>query len=463
MKGKVVLVGAGPGDPELITLKALKAIHQADVILYDRLVSEEILKEVPKNAELIYVGKEAPKHTFTQEQICELLVKLAKAGKNVVRLKGGDPFVFGRGGEEVAALIQAGINFEIIPGVTSAIAVPALAGIPLTRRKFASSLAIVTGHEDLTKEIQVNWEKIAAAIDTIVILMGIGNLKNIVERILKGGRNPETPVAIIESGGTPKERITIGKLSNIVKKAEEKKVKAPAIIVMGEVVNLRQDFLKSKPLAGKVVALTRPEKDSAKLAEMVKENGGIPYIVPTLEIAPPENKNKVFEFISDVLNQKYDIAIFTSANGVRWTLEIAKEMNKTKEFTDALNKLTVIAVGPKTEEAAKKFGIKTALVPDEYIAEGILGKLLEFNLKDKRIALPRTPAARETLPIELRKQGAIPIEIPVYESKIPKDKTKIIELINKIVQGRVDIITFTSPLTAQNLFAVAKEINADSK
>ncbi|UCE16562.1 MAG: uroporphyrinogen-III C-methyltransferase [Candidatus Bathyarchaeota archaeon] len=241
--GKVYLVGAGPGDPELLSIKALKILEKANVVIYDRLVTRAILQLVPKQAEKIYAGKRSGKHHISQDKINEITIGEARKGKVVVRLKGGDPFLFGRGGEEAQELRKAGIQFEVVPGVTSALAAPAYAGIPLTHRKFASSLTIVTGHEDPTKfENRVKWEKLATSVDTIVVLMGIKNLERIVERLLKGGREPQTSIAIIEWGTTTNQRTTIGTLSNIALMAKERKVKAPAVIVIGDVVKLQKEL-----------------------------------------------------------------------------------------------------------------------------------------------------------------------------------------------------------------------------
>lgn len=242
-EGKVYLVGAGPGDPELLSIKAIKILEKANVVLYDRLISKGILQLIPKEAEKIYVGKRLGKYHISQDRINEILVKEAHKGKVVVRLKGGDPFLFGRGEEEAQELRKAGIRFEVVPGITSALAVPVCAGIPLTHRKYASSLAIVTGHEDPTKsESRVKWEKLATTVDTIVVLMGIKNLESIVKRLLNGGCNPETSVAIIEHGTTTSQRTTIGVLRNITQRASERKVKAPAIIVIGDVVKLQKEL-----------------------------------------------------------------------------------------------------------------------------------------------------------------------------------------------------------------------------
>jgi uroporphyrin-III C-methyltransferase len=236
--GKVFLVGAGPGDQKLLTIRAFELLKEANVVIYDRLVSEAILKLIPENAEKIYVGKSSKKHELTQDKITELLIKKAFEGKKVVRLKGGDPFLFGRGGEEAEALVEQGIDFEIVPGVTSAIAAPAYAGIPLTHRDYASSVAIVTGHKAENVEKNVKWSEIAGSVDTIVILMGVGELEAIATQLVKGGLNPDTPVALIECGTLKQQRSIKGKIGTIAKEAEKKKVKPPSVIVIGDVVNL---------------------------------------------------------------------------------------------------------------------------------------------------------------------------------------------------------------------------------
>jgi uroporphyrin-III C-methyltransferase len=237
-RGKVFLVGAGPGDPKLLTIKAFELLKEADMVIYDRLVSEAILKLVSKTAEKIYVGKSSKKHELTQEKITELLIKKALEGKKVVRLKGGDPFLFGRGGEEAEALVEQGIAFEVVPGVTSAIAAAAYAGIPLTHRDYASSVAIVTGHRAENAARSVNWADIAGSVDTIVILMGVGELEVTAKQLVDGGLNPNTPVALIEWGTLKQQRILTGKIGTIAEEAEKKNVKPPAVIVIGEVVNL---------------------------------------------------------------------------------------------------------------------------------------------------------------------------------------------------------------------------------
>ncbi|MCX8150697.1 MAG: uroporphyrinogen-III C-methyltransferase [Candidatus Bathyarchaeota archaeon] len=236
--GKVFLVGAGPGDPQLLTVKAAELLKNAKVVVYDRLVSSDILKLIPEEAKKIYVGKRTGKHVITQEKITELLVKLALEGEDVIRLKGGDPFIFGRGGEEAEALVESGVKFEVVPGITSAIAVPAYAGIPLTHRKYAASVAVVTGHRAGNSERPIDWTKIAGTVDTVVVLMGVESLEGIVAKLVAGGLDPKVPVAMIEQGTTKRQRVIINNLGSIVKEAQAKKIQPPVVIVIGEVVKL---------------------------------------------------------------------------------------------------------------------------------------------------------------------------------------------------------------------------------
>jgi uroporphyrin-III C-methyltransferase len=245
--GKVYLVGAGPGDPKLLTVRATELLKSAEVVVYDRLVGDEILNLIPQNAEKTYVGKESGNHVVPQDKITGLLVELALAGKNVVRLKGGDPFIFGRGGEEAEALVENGIEFEVVPGVSSAVAAPMYAGIPLTHRDYASSVAIVTGHRAGEGERPIDWVRIARAVDTVVILMGIESLENITNKLLLGGLNPETPVAIIQQGTSKQQKTVLGTVENITKEAADQKVQSPAVIVIGEVTTLGRKLAWFKP------------------------------------------------------------------------------------------------------------------------------------------------------------------------------------------------------------------------
>jgi len=272
VSGKVYLVGAGPGDPELVTLKAAKCLAEADVVIYDRLVDDRLLIDVPSKAELIYVGKKAGHHTLEQPKINQLLVDKAKEGKIVVRLKGGDPFLLGRGGEEAEALSNVGIPFVVVPGVTSSIAVPAYAGIPVTNRSLASSVGIVTGHEDPTKGgSSIAWEKLATGVDTLVFLMGTGNLAQIADELVRNGRPPSTPVAIIREGTSPHQQTLVGTLADIAAKATESGIQSPALIVVGEVVRLRERlrWYDNQPLFGKRVLVTRSRKQASVLSQLL--------------------------------------------------------------------------------------------------------------------------------------------------------------------------------------------------
>ena len=284
--GKVYLVGAGPGDPGLITIKGIERLKKADVIVYDHLLDTALLEVAPPDAEKIYAGKVAGKHAKSQSEINRILVDKAKEGKTVIRLKGGDPFVFGRGGEEAKILSENSILFEIIPGITSSVAVPAYAGIPVTHRGLASSFAVITGHEDSTKESSsINWEKLAGGVDTLVFLMGVRNLSLIVEKLVKYGRNENTPVAVIKNGTRPQQETVSGNLGNIIEKVSQKGITAPAVIIVGEVVSLREKlrWFDTQPLFGKRILVTRARRQASKLSCLLAERGAVPVELPEWE------------------------------------------------------------------------------------------------------------------------------------------------------------------------------------
>ncbi|MCJ7596474.1 MAG: uroporphyrinogen-III C-methyltransferase, partial [Desulfobacterales bacterium] len=289
-KGKVYLVGAGPGDPGLLTLKAKESIEKADVVVYDYLANRVFLEYADHKAELIYVGKQGGRHTLSQEEINQLIVDKAQQGLTVVRLKGGDPFIFGRGGEEAEELTKAGIPFEIVPGITSAIAVPAYAGIPLTHRDFTSTVAFITGHEDPTKEkSDIAWDKLATGVGTLVFLMGVGNLPKIARTLVEQGRPPETPVAVIHRGTVPEQRTVTGVLSNIAERVQKAKLKAPGIIVVGEIVKLREElnWFEKRPLFGKRIVVTRAREQASDFLVLLNELGAEGIEFPTIEVIPP--------------------------------------------------------------------------------------------------------------------------------------------------------------------------------
>ncbi len=449
--GKVFLVGAGPGDPELITLKAKKLIEKAEVLVYDYLANEELLNFAPEKAEKIYVGKKGGAHTLPQEEINKLLVKKAKEGKLVVRLKGGDPFLFGRGGEEAEVLAEKGIPFEVVPGITSAIAVPAYAGIPVTHRNFTSTLAIITGHEAEGKEeSSINFEALSR-LGTLVFLMGMKNLPFIAKRLVECGKSEETPVAVIRWGTTEKQKTVVGNLKNIVERVKEARLTAPAIIVIGEVVKLRDklSWFEKRPLFGKRILITRTRKQASKLSEKLSELGARCYQVPTIEIKPLKNP-EIAEEIRKL--ESYNWLIFTSENGVEVFFERLFEENLD---TRALSGVKIAAIGSGTKKKLLNYGIKADVVPDgSFTQEGLLEAFDSVDLAGKRVLIARAKKARNVLPKGLEERGAFVKVLPVYETICPEDSRE--KLIGLLKEG-VDVITFTSSSTVENFFKLLGE------
>ncbi|MCX5892072.1 MAG: uroporphyrinogen-III C-methyltransferase, partial [Deltaproteobacteria bacterium] len=340
----VYLVGAGPGDPGLITAKGLALLRRAQVVVYDQLASPELLKEAPADAEIIYVGKKAGAHAVPQEGINDLLVARARAGLTVVRLKGGDPFVFGRGGEEAEELAQAGIPFEVVPGVTAAVAVPAYAGIPVTHRRYTTLVTFITGHEDPTKEAStIPWEALGKNPGTLVFLMGVKNLPEICRQLVEKGRAPQTPAAVIERGATLWQRTVTGTLTDIAQIARDAEIKPPAILVVGGVVELRQTlkWWETRPLWGKTVVVTRSRQQASKLVELLAAAGARCLEVPTLEIGPPDDFGPLDQALTNL--SQYQWLVFTSANGV--AAFMARLFGQGKDVR-ALGGLKIAAIGP---------------------------------------------------------------------------------------------------------------------
>jgi len=450
LAGKVYLVGAGPGDPGLITVKGLECISMADVIIYDYLASPFLLKHASNNAEVIYVGKKGGDHTLSQEKINTLIVEKAKAGAMVTRLKGGDPFIFGRGGEEIQVLIENKIEFEIVPGVTSAIAAPAYAGIPLTHRKFTSTLAFITGHEDPDKtESNIDWASISKGIGTLVFLMGIKNLPNITQKLIKNGRPPKTPVAIVRWGTTSRQVTVTGTLDTIVHQADEAGMKAPAIIIVGDVVSLRQTmkWFENRPLMGKKVVITRAREQASDLTRLLSNLGAECLECPTIKIQPPDDLKPIDMAIKNL--SSYDWLIFTSVNGVKFFFErlFAKGMD-----VRALHNLQTATIGPATAEKLLDFGLNSDIIPETYRAESIIEAFGEaFGKKEisgKKILLPRAKEARPILPVELGKMGAVVDEVTAYYTKKVSDSGNL--LLEKLQEKKIDLITFTSSSTVKN-------------
>ena len=438
--GKVYLVGAGPGDPELLTLKGRRALREAGVVVYDRLANERLLEHAPERAERIYVGKEAGGGT-TQEEINTLLVEKASAGHTVCRLKGGDPFVFGRGGEEAEALATAGIPWEYVPGITSAIGVPGYAGIPVTHRGLCATLAIVTAHEDPAKaggDSTVRWGALADAADTLVILMGAERLPRIVDRLLAHGKPPETPAAVVSWGTYPRQQTVTGTLSDLEARCAEAGCTAPAIIVVGEVARLRERlaWFESRPLFGRRIVVTRATDQASDLVERIEAAGGEVIQCPTIRVqAVP---NPYFRG----LERPYNWVVFTSANGV---YSLATALREARRDLRALGAARIAAVGSETARAAEAAGLWVDFAPSRFVAEQVASEFPE-PVAGQRILLPRAREAREVLPDLWRAAGAEVDVLPLYET-VPEAPAAARQLVET---GSVDAITFTASSTVRN-------------
>ena len=447
-KGMVYLIGAGPGDPTLFTIKGLKALGKADVVIYDNLVNPLLLRHAKPSAKLIYSGKRAGFHSMDQETINKLILRFAKEGLIVARLKGGDPFIFGRGGEEAQVLAEEGIEFEVIPGITSAISVPAYAGIPLTHRKYSSSVTFVTGHEDpLKTDSFVSWKSVAGS-GTVVILMGIGNLEKIKQRLITEGMPPETPFAIICNGTLPNQKVIQGNLSDMDILAKQEQVKPPAVIVIGHVVELRKkiSWFEKKPLFGKKVIITRAEEQAGELLYPLMDAGAECVLFPTIKIVEPECWDELDNSINQL--RKYDWIVFTSANGVKFFFS---RMLKLKKDARMLQNIKICAIGPKTAKALEDRFVLPELVPEEYTAEGIVRCFSGMQVKEKRFLIPRASNARDLLPRELEKMGAKVDVVCAYRNVIPEiEEQKREKLKDMLLKGEAEVVIFTSPSTFHN-------------
>ena len=455
--GKVWLVGAGPGDPGLITVAGHEQVKKADVIVYDRLASESILANARLDAELFYVGK-LPGDSHDQKGINQVLIDRAREGKRVVRLKGGDPFVFGRGGEEAEDLRAAGIEFAVVPGVTSSIAVPAYAGIPVTHRGVAVSFAVITGHEDPTKdESDIDWAGIARGADTLVFLMGVKALPDIVANLITNGRSPETPVAVIQKGTTPEQRTVTGTLADIVQRVQDAAITPPAITVVGEVVRLRDtiSWFENRPLFGKRVLITRTRKQASVLAQLLAEEGAIPVELPSIEIEPIEDRAAIQAGIERLHTGDDAWAGFTSANAVELFFELLADASLDAR---AFGPARVFAIGAATADALRERGIRADVVPGEYVAEAVVEAIKPHLRKGDRVFLPRAESAREELVRGLESLGAAVDEIPIYHAAIPSETPP--EALDALREGRIDIVTFTSSSTVRNLVAMLGGVEA---
>ena len=454
--GKVYLVGAGPGDPGLATLRAAEVLRDADVVIYDYLANTELLSIAPSNAERIYVGKQAGAHTLSQEEINALLIAKGMEGKSVVRLKGGDPFVFGRGGEEACALSQAKIPFEVVPGVTAAVAVPAYAGIPVTHRDWTATVAFVTGHEDPTKdESSIAWDKLATGIGTIVFYMGMSNLPMIVERLMRHGRSADTPIALIRWGTKPEQKTLVGTLGTITEVARDSGLKPPVIIIVGEVVRLRDtlNWFETRPLFGKKIIVTRAREQASGLNRLLQAEGAETIEFPTIAIVPPQSWEALDAAIGRL--DAFGWVVFTSANGVWYFME---RLNLAGKDARALGRSRLAAIGPETAAALGRHGLKADLVPSEYKAEGIIDAFKPFDLSGVEILIPRAREARDVLPRELGKLGARLTIATAYETERPSGPVDRVEAMLK--NKEIAAVTFTSSSTVRNFVSMFEGRNA---
>ena len=443
--GTVYLVGAGPGDPGLITRRGLEILRAAEVVVYDRLASPELLLEARSDAILHYVGKASADHTLSQDEINQLLVDEAKAGRSVCRLKGGDPFLFGRGGEEADFLVENGLGFEIVPGVSSALAVPAYAGIPVTDRRAASTLAIATGHEEADKEEgQVNWRGLSGSADTLVVLMGVRNLREITQELLAGGRDGTTPAAVIRWGTTGRQEVVAATLETITEEVARKRLRPPAILVVGKVVGLRErlDWFGKRPLLGMRVLVTRPRHQAAALAELLRESGAEPVVCPLTRIEPVAVEA---ERVRGVVGGAWDWVIFTSANGVACFGNLLRQAGLDWR---ALAGARLGVMGPGTGAELEKRELKVDFSPSESVAEALAMELPGVT-KGTRILLARAEEAREALPELLEKRGASVEVLVVYRTT--DDTAGAEAAAAALAQGEVNVVTVTSSSSVRKL------------
>lgn len=473
--GVCYLVGAGPGDPGLLTVRGAELLRKAEVVVYDYLCNPLLLQQVPAAAEKIYVGKVAGQHTLSQQEINALLVKLTKSGKLVVRLKGGDPFLFGRGGEEAETLVAEGMNFEIVPGVTSAIGGLAYAGIPVTHRASNSILTIFTGHEDPSKkESGIDYRTLATTTGTKVMLMGMERLEKICNEFLVAGMEENTPVALVRWASTPRQETMIGTLATIAQQAQESNFKPPALAVFGDVVALREklNWFETKPLFGKRIAVTRTREKASELVMLLRSLGADAYELPTIRIEAVQEKRDREAFSEAVVQaHHYDWIIFTSPNGVTHFFEAFYKLHQDAR---ELGNAKIAAIGPGTAQKIKEYHFGVDLMPPQFIAESLLKEFKKLGVENLKMLLPRASGARELLAVELENLGAIVDDVPVYqtvgvdffqnstsdvnysidsmpETNLKRSLTKDIgEGWQRFIEEGADLITFTSGSTAQN-------------
>jgi len=450
MKGKVYLIGAGPGDVGLLTVKGFNCLKKADVVIYDFHLNTHLLNYIKKDTELIYAGKRGGYHEMSQQQINKLIIEKAKEGKIVCRLKGGDPFVFGRGGEEAEALAEEGIEFEIIPGVSSAISVPAYAGIPLTHRNYSSSFVVVPGSEATSKKCKINWKALSNMKGTIVFLMAVKKIQDVSKRLIQEGKDPTTPVAVIRWGSRAEQKTVVSTLKDIIDIIKDINIKPPAVVVIGDVVRLREKlkWYEKKPLFGQRILVTR---DTLEGFDKLEELGAEVFLFPTIKIAPPDNWDELDYCISHI--NSYDWIVFSSANGVRFFFKRFFYLGR--DIRELVG-IKLCAIGPKTSAELRKFGLKVDLVPKVFRAEGLLEAFgSKEKLKGIKILMPTTENARKIFPNMVKSCGGI-IDLPLtYKTLKPEVSGKRIKHILK--EGKITIATFTSGKAFINFYDILSD------
>jgi uroporphyrinogen III methyltransferase/synthase len=445
--GIIYLVGAGPGDPGLITLRGVECLTKAQVVVYDYLANEQLLNHAPPGAERIYAGKIGGRHNQDQEEINQLLVNKGLEGKIVVRLKGGDPFVFGRGGEECEALEAAGVPFEVVPGVTAAVGAAAYAGIPLTHRDFTASVTFVTGQEGKNKsESDIDWDRLSLGDGTVVFYMGITSLRRNMQRMVEHGRSPHTPVALVRWATTASQQVLTGTLGDIADKAESDGFKPPAVTIVGEVVSLRERlrWFDNRPLSGRKIIITRATDQAGEFSDLLTNRGATVLECPTIQLIEPSSWDELDNAIKQLAN--FNWAILTSINAVRFFFQ---RLSTHGFDARILGPCKVCAVGPKTAEAIERFGIRPDLIPPDYKAESIVAEFAKLEVSGQRILFPRADRAREIIPHELEQMGAI-VTAPIIYSNILPDRL-CPETLLALEKRCIDCITFTSSSTVLNM------------
>jgi uroporphyrinogen III methyltransferase/synthase len=448
--GSVYLVGAGPGDAGLLTLRGAELLARADVVLYDALVNPDLLRLAPPTAEIIYGGKRSKDHAIPQDEMNQLLVAKAREGKCVVRLKGGDPYIFGRGGEEAEELAAAGIPFEVVPGISSVVAGPNYAGIPLTHRAHCSSFTVITGHEDPTKsETAIDYARLAGTPGTKVILMGVERIRQIAESLIAHGMDKDTAVGMVRWGTTGRQQSIEATLGTIADTAEKEKFAAPAVTIIGGVVKLREklNWFERRPLFGRRIVVTRTREQASQLSRQLIELGAEVLEIPTIRIQPPDEKQAVVEAIQGI--GEYDWLVFTSPNGVTSFFEYFF-----KAFDDvrAIGNVRIAAVGPATAARLKELHLRVDAMPEDYVASGVASALKKFeSVENLRILIARAQVANPELPKALENMGAIVDDVAVYKT-VPETEDRT-GAAAKLTEEGADWITFTSSSTVENFHA----------